>query len=120
MSNSLMQPDLQLDTTLTKEGYAADAKITGDRLDSKQNKIVLKSMAVSGTSDQYAQFYTTIPSDAIAIIGIVNTAFVFIPMSLSLSFPSWRCMKGLSILELSFAKNTEVTGTLWYLAVEST
>ena len=34
MSNSLMQPDLQLDTTLTKDGYAADAKVVGDKLNS--------------------------------------------------------------------------------------
>lgn len=32
MSNSLMQPDLQLDTTLTKDGYAADSKAVGDKL----------------------------------------------------------------------------------------
>lgn len=32
MSNSLMQPDLQLDTTLTKEGYAADSKAVGDKI----------------------------------------------------------------------------------------
>ena len=34
MSNSLMQPDLQLDTTLTKDGYAADAKVVGDKFNS--------------------------------------------------------------------------------------
>lgn len=34
MSNSLMQPDLQLDTTLTKEGCAADSKSVGDKFNS--------------------------------------------------------------------------------------
>lgn len=34
MSNSLMQPDLQLDTTLTKDGYAADSKAVGDKFNS--------------------------------------------------------------------------------------
>ena len=34
MSNSLMQPNLQLDTTLTKDGYAADSKAVGNKFNS--------------------------------------------------------------------------------------
>lgn len=32
MSNSLINSTTQIDTTLTKEGYAADAKVVGDAL----------------------------------------------------------------------------------------
>lgn len=38
MSNSLMQPDLQLDTTLSKEGFAADSKAVGDELETIQHR----------------------------------------------------------------------------------
>ena len=39
MSNSLINSTTQIDTTLTKDGYAADAKVTGDKIKETSNSI---------------------------------------------------------------------------------
>lgn len=119
MSNSLMNSTTQIDTTLTKNGYAADAKIVGDKLDMKQNKIVLKSVYFSTNTDEYAQIALPVPNDAIVIIGLTSIDVAFFPMSLSLSDASWRCVKNLSSLQWTFAVSSKIDVTMWYLAVES-
>ena len=39
MSNNLINSTTQIDTTLTKDGYAADAKVTGDKIEEASNSI---------------------------------------------------------------------------------
>lgn len=54
MSNSLINSTTQIDTTLTKEGYAADSKITGDKIKEISNSIGVlhgKIIAQSGESN---------------------------------------------------------------------
>lgn len=104
------------DKTLTQEGVAADAKAVGDALSAKQNELILKSEPFSGTTDYYAQISVNAHSDAIAILGIASVDTMFIPMSLSLESTSFRCVNGLGGLEMKFASETAVSGTLWYLA----
>nr|DAO56866.1 MAG TPA: hypothetical protein [Caudoviricetes sp.] len=104
------------DKTLSVEGVAADAKAVGDALGKKSNKLALKSASYSGRTDQYSQISTRAPDDAIAILAIVSSETMFIPMSLSLAYATFRCMTGLSSLQIKFAPNTNVSGTMWYLA----
>lgn len=73
-------------------------------------------MSYSGRTDQYSQIAARAPDDAIAVLGIVSSDTMFIPMNLSLAYASFRCMTGLAIQEIKFAPNTNVSGTMWYLA----
>ena len=104
------------DTTLTQEGVAADAKAVGDALGEKSNKVILKSTSYSGRTDQYSQISARVPDDAIAVLGIVASDTMFIPMNLSLAYTSFRCVTGLAFQELKFTPNANVSGTMWYLA----
>ena len=104
------------DTTLTQEGVAADAKAVGNALDKKSNKLILKSMYFSGRTDQFAQISIRAPDDAFAILNIASVGTMFVPMNLSLADASFRCLTGLPNMQMNFAPNTEVSGTMWYLA----
>lgn len=104
------------DTTLTQEGIAADAKAVGDALGKKSNKLILKSTSFSGRTDQFAQISIKAPDDAFAILNIASSGTMFVPMNLSLAGASFRCITGLSNMQMNFAPNTEVSGTVWYLA----
>lgn len=104
------------DKTLTQEGVAADAKIVGDALGEKSNKLILKNTPYSGRTDQYSQIVTSAPDDAIAILGIVSSDTMFIPMNLSLSYATFRCMTGMAVQKLNFTPNANVSGNMWYLA----
>lgn len=116
MSNSLINSTTQIDATLTKEGYAADAKTVGDALGEKSNKFTLKTTSYSSRTDQYSQVAARAPDDAIAILGITATDTMFIPMNLSLTNASFRCVTGIAEMQMHFAPNTNVSGTMWYLA----
>ena len=104
------------DTTLTQEGVAADAKAVGNALGEKSNKLILKSVSYSGRTDQFSQIATNAPNDAFAILGITATNTMFIPMNLSLTDGSFRCVTGIAEMQMRFAPNTNVAGTMWYLA----
>ena len=104
------------DKTLSIEGVAADAKTVGDALGEKSNKLILKSMSFSGRTDQFAQISIRAPDDAFAILNIASVGTMFVPMNLSLADASFRCITGLSNMQMNFAPNTEVSGTMWYLA----
>lgn len=116
MSNSLINSTTQIDATLTKEGYAADAKTVGDALGEKSNKLTLKTTSYSGRTDQYSQIATSAPDDAIVLLGIASVDTMFIPMNISLQYATFRCMTGLANMDIQFAPNTNVSGTMWYLA----
>lgn len=104
------------DKTLSVEGVAADAKAVGDALGEKSNKLILKTASYSGRTDQYSQISANAPDDAIAILCIAATGIMFVPMNLSLANASFRCVIGLSEMQIKFAPNTNVSGTMWYLA----
>ena len=104
------------DTTLTKEGVAADDKVVGDALGEKSNKLTLKTTSYSGRTDQYSQIATRAPDDAIAILGIESIDTMFVPMNISLTDASFRCVTGMANMQMNFAPNTEVSGTMRYLA----
>lgn len=104
------------DTTLSVEGMAAEAKAVGDALGKKSNKLILKSTDFSGRTDQFAQIAIRAPDDAFAILNISSFGTMFVPMNLSLANASFRCITELSNMQMNFAPNTEVSGTVWYLA----
>ena len=104
------------DKTLSVEGVSADAKAVGDALGEKSNKLTLKTASYSGRTDQFAQISIRAPDDAIAILGIGSTDTMFIPMNLSLEYASFRCMTGMAVMQIKFSPNTNVSGTMWYLA----
>lgn len=114
--NNLMSAAPLTDTTLTQDGLPADAKAVGEALSKKSNKLILKNVYYSDRTDQYSQIITRAPSDAIAVLGITASETMFIPMRLSLGETSFRCMTGIANLQLKFAPNTNVSGTMWYLA----
>ncbi len=106
------------DKTLSVEGVSADAKAVGDALGEKSNKLILKSVPYSGRTDQYSQIVTRAPDGAIAVLCITSTSTMFIPMNLASGYTLFRCVTGLGIQQLNFAPNTDVSGTMWYLAYE--
>lgn len=118
MSN-MMSPDMQIDKTLSVEGVAADAKAVGDALSKKTNKIQIASKSFSGTTDTYAQVSIHIPNNSIAILYVTSTDILFMPTVTFTQSIVYRCIAGLASAELKFAKNTTVSGTLYYLT-EST
>lgn len=112
----MLLPPPKTDTTLTQEGVAADAKAVGDAFGKKSNKLILKSTDFSGRTDQFSQISIKSPDDAFAILNIASSGTMFVPMNLSLADASFRCITGLSNMQMNFAPNTEVSGTVWYLA----
>lgn len=58
MSNNLINSTTQIDTTLTKDGYAADAKVTGNKIKEASNSIgVLHGKIIGQTRESSSCTY---------------------------------------------------------------
>lgn len=80
MSNSLINSTTQIDTTLTKDGYAADAKVTGDRLKEKANyaNAVYCDNAYSGQTYMFAISNIGTPPKTVDLVFNDTETFAFV------------------------------------------
>lgn len=114
MSNSLMNSTTQIDNTLTKDGYAADSKTVGDKLN--EAKLVVKGEKYTMTTDEYAQIEIPLPEDFVALSYIqCNNALLCIQDS-SNNQLGVRCFGQLVNVQLYGLRNTTLTIYLYYLA----
>lgn len=108
MSNSLMQPDLQLDTTLTKDGYAADAKAVGTAL-------TLKKITTALTVDQYNIAFFPYPKDFKMPLQYFCPDALLVPQVDYGSGMNFRCFGNTNTNSLSTMIGKTINITLYYL-----
>lgn len=110
MSNSLINSTTQIDTTLTKDGYAADAKAVGDKFNS------ILEMEYGCWESKYTVSNKDIKSGTIVFNRPHNSA----PKSLVISYRTYNYFYGNLHLDTNISGfGADSTGFYWvYIPIE--
>lgn len=108
MSNSLINSTTQIDATLTKEGYAADAKAVGEAL-------TLKKITKTLTVDQYNIVFLGYPEDFKMALQYICPDALLIPQVDYGTGTNFRCFGNTNTNSLSPMIGKTINVTLYYL-----
>lgn len=94
MSNNLINSTTQIDTTLTKDGYAADAKTVGEALNNK-NALIQEGNVNNAHTDANGNVYTDFLTEKYVIlqawaIGVCVTPFITNDYKWAFHFWNWN------------------------------
>lgn len=108
MSNSLINSTTQIDATLTKEGYAADAKAVGEAL-------TLKKITETLTVDQYNLVFFLYPEDFKMALQYFCSDALLVPQVDYGTGMNFRCFGNTNLNSLSTMIGETINVTLYYL-----
>lgn len=108
MSNSLINSTIQIDATLTKEGYAADAKAVG-------NALAFKKTTQALTVDQYNIAFFVYPKDFKMALQYICPDALLVPQVDYGSGINFRCFGNTNANSLSTMIGKTINITCYYL-----